>query len=296
MTMDRGTAGHRTAVHKATGESLAHAASLTWLTAGLCFLGFLLAVWAAAGGALPAMPGIAKTLMAVWLAAALLALIFVARLDFVVGFLIALFAFLVGWRIAGSYGLDRVSYPLIAVFLAFLALFFDTARRNLRSPKLGPDADATRLSVAEWHLTVVRLYVGLDIVPHFTEKLFAGPGPRMADVAAFAKLGVPAPEFFVLLGGACELGIAIGVGLGLFTRLAAICSVLYMLIATVIGNHFALGFIWASPGGGWEYPVLWSVLLISFAYAGAGRFSLDHAILRRTDPPRWLRRMMVRTG
>lgn len=29
--------------------------------------------------------------------------------------------------------------------------------------------------------------------------------------------------------------------------------------ATVIGGHFGLGFIWASPVGGWEYPLRFSV-------------------------------------
>ncbi len=277
-------------------ERLAYSGALRWLAAGLCGAGLVLAIWATAAGALPAMPLEAKLFMVAWLALAVVSLLVIVPGDFTVGFLVALLSFLVGWRVAGLHGLDRVSYPLIAPFLAFLALFFDTARRNLRSSRLGPAADALRLSLADWHLTVVRLYIGLDIVPHFVEKLFAGPGPRAEDVAAFTKLGVPAPELFVFLGGTIELGIAIGVGLGLLTRLAAVCSVIYMMVATIIGDHFSLGFIWASPGGGWEYPGFWSVLLLRCAFAGAGRFSLDHVILQRKLLPRPVRICMVRGG
>ncbi|MEM7025828.1 MAG: DoxX family protein [Pseudomonadota bacterium] len=126
--------------------------------------------------------------------------------------------------------------------------------------------------------TFVRIYIGFDMVPHFTEKLFAGPGPFGEDVAVFASLGLPIPGAFVVLGGFCEIGIAIGIGLGVLTRLAAPCAVLYFMIATLLGEHFGLGFIWASPGGGWEYPVLMMVLFASFAVTGGGRFSIDHTL------------------
>ena len=69
--------------------------------------------------------------------------------------------------------------------------------------------------------------------------------------------------------------------MGLLTRLAAVCAALYFLIATQIGGHFGLGFIWASPGGGWEYPTLMMVLFLSFMVRGGGVFSLDHALLNR---------------
>lgn len=279
-----------------TPERLVFASPLRWLVAALCTMGLVLAVFAGDGGSKEAMPTIAKIFMIGWLAIAAAAMIAITGKSIVAGFLIALLAFLIGWRIAGLYSVDWVRFPLIATFLGFVALFFDTARRNIRSPKLGPAADATRLSITDWHLTLFRLYVGLNIVPHFTEKLFAGPGPFQEDVAAFTKLGVPAPELFVYLGGACEFGIAVGVGLGLVTRFAAVGAALYMMIATLIGDHFSLGFIWASPGGGWEYPVLWAVLLISFAFTGGGRFSLDHVILQRVQLPKWIKLLMVRGG
>ena len=150
------------------------------------------------------------------------------------------------------------------------------------------------MTLADWHLTFIRLYIGLDFVPHFTEKLFVGAGPRMDDVKAFEQLGTPAPDALVWLAGLCELGAAIGVGLDLLTRLACIGTTLYLLIATLMGGHFALGFIWASLGGGWEHPVLWIVLILSFCYTGAGAFSIDGVLRRHFKLPGWVETLMVR--
>jgi putative oxidoreductase len=83
----------------------------------------------------------------------------------------------------------------------------------------------------------------------------------------------------------------LGLGLGLFTRLAGPCAALYYLnylIATVAGGHFGNGFIWVSPDGGWEYSVLMMVLLLSYTYAGSGPFSLDGALIRAGRMPRTL--------
>jgi putative oxidoreductase len=170
-----------------------------------------------------------------------------------------------------------------------LIVFFATAIRNRRLAE-----GAGRLSLGVWQLTFIRCYIGFDLVPHFTEKLFAGSGPRGEDVVAFTKLGVPIPEFFVILAGFCELGVAIGIGLGVLTRLAACGWALYFLIATILGHHFFLGFIWASPGGGWEYPVLMIALLLSFTVAGGGPFSIDAAVAGKLELPGWCLWLMGR--
>jgi putative oxidoreductase len=38
--------------------------------------------------------------------------------------------------------------------------------------------------------------------------------------------------------------------------------------------HAANGFTFSNPGGGWEFPVLWTVLLIVQALLGDGAWSL----------------------
>lgn len=239
-------------------------------------------------GAYASLPPVAVAFMVLWLVLAILALAVLPRVSFVPAYLVSLLCMLVSWRIAGLHGVDLVIYSLLVAFLIYLAMFGLIAWRSVHheDPKL-------KLDRTDWHETLIRIYIGFDLVPHFTEKLFAGPGPRNEDIKSFIELGVPAPEFFVTLAGFCELGIAIGIGLGLLTRLAAVCSALYFMIATILGHHFFLGFIWASPGGGWEYPVLMIVLLISFLLDGAGPFSIDNVILRRLTPPTWVRRLMV---
>ena len=241
-----------------------------------------------ASGAYASLPQGAVAFMVLWLLLGIVAFGLLPRLSFAVGFLVSLLCLLVSWRIAALQGIDLVIYGLLVAFLIYLAMFGLVAWRNIKQ-----EDPALKLGRMAWHLTLIRIYIGFDLVPHFTEKLFAGPGPRDEDIKAFIGLGVPAPEFFVTLAGFCELGIAIGIGLGLLTRLAAVCSAAYFMIATILGHHFFLGFIWASPGGGWEYPVLMMVLLISFVIGGAGQFSVDNVILRRLTPPAWVRRLMV---
>jgi putative oxidoreductase len=131
------------------------------------------------------------------------------------------------------------------------------------------------------------MYIGFDIAAHAAEKLFAGIMPFQQVVQAFVNLHVPYPAFFVTLAGLCEFGAAIALGLGLLTRLGAIAAALYLVIATYLGNHFLLGFIWANAGGGWEYPVLWTVFTLIFAVLGGGRFSLDYLMTSHYSLPKW---------
>lgn len=255
-------------------------------TAGLTAIGLLGAFYAAADVPAATFPTLAKFFTILWLALSVAITLFVTPHSFTAGFLGGLFCMLVGWRIAGLHGISHVTYPLLAAFAAFAVQFIDTVRTDLW---FGANA---RLSRAGWQLALVRTYIGFDMVPHFVEKLFAGPGPFMEDVNAFAHFGLPFPGAFVILAGLCELGIAIGIGMGLLTRLAAVCAALYFLIATLIGGHFGLGFIWASPGGGWEYPVLMMVLFLSFLFTGGGAFSLDRVLQEKDWLPPALRRFI----
>ncbi|MEM8570294.1 MAG: DoxX family protein [Pseudomonadota bacterium] len=200
-------------------------------------------------------------------------------------FLIGVFTVLVGWRIVALADLTLTMIACGATFLAYCLAFVGHARSALL---------AGHASGATVHLTFFRLYLGLDLVPHFSEKLFAGPVPRNEDVAAFESLGVPFPLAFVLVAGLVECAAAIGVGLGLLTRLAAPATVTYLMIATVMGGHFSLGFIWASPGGGWEYPLLWSVLILTFLFGGGRWLSLDAELARLRIVPRWAKPLLAR--
>jgi putative oxidoreductase len=187
---------------------------------------------------------------------------------FVPGFTVGLLTMLMGWRIAGLLDIELVAWALLPAFLSAIVVFFIARNEDLK--RTDPVMDAT-----QWGLTFLRLYVGFDLVPHFTEKLFAGSAARLEDISAFQSMNLSGAFWFVLVAGLCELGIAIGIGLGFLTRLAGACAALYFLIATYLGGHFGNGFIWASEGGGWEYPVLMIALFLVFTAIGATRFSLD---------------------
>lgn len=233
-------------------------------------------------------PRIAYIFMVSWL---LLAIVFclISYKEFVTGFLISLFSALVSWRIVAIYNDNgTIIIPFVVAFISYLGNFIYCARMNLKFP----EHYLHKISLASWQLIFIRLYIGLDFIPHFTEKLFAGPLPHMNDVHAFMSLGVPNPDMFVWLAGLCELGAAVAFALGFFMRIGACGAVLYLLIATYLGNHFSLGFIWAGPGGGWEFATMWAALIFSFAFTGSHEFSLDQRLEETFKLPAFIKKVL----
>ena len=249
-------------------NDLAPANTHHFIVGGLTGLGLIVACFALFTTPRDVLPLGAGLFMISFLVISTVVWLVVVPRSFVRGFLIGLLTMLMGWRIAGLLGVDLIAWTLLPAFLSAVIVFFLARREDLR--RTVPVMDGTH-----WGLTFLRVYVGFDLVPHFTEKLFAGSGPRLEDVAAFQSMDLSGAFYFVLIAGLCELGIAIGIGLGFLTRLAGICAALYFFIATYLGGHFSNGFIWASEGGGWEYPALMIVLFLVFAAIGTTRFSLD---------------------
>ena len=127
---------------------------------------------------------------------------------------------------------------------------------------------------------LLRVAAGAFLIPHGAQKLFG----------AFGGYGLEATgEFFqTQLGFANGYIAALGVGsvevfgglllaLGLFTRLAA-GSIAVMLAVAAITVHLGNGFFWNE--GGWEYPVLWTIIALMFVVRGGGQYSLDRLIGR----------------
>jgi putative oxidoreductase len=144
----------------------------------------------------------------------------------------------------------------------------------------------------EWQLLFIRLFIGFDLIPHFCEKLFAGQVIRGLDITSFANLHVPHAKATVIIAGFIELGGAFSLSCGFMTRLGAISLSIYLMVATYLGGHFLDGFIWASKGGGWEYPVFWTTLVLSFAVFGSGGFSIDRWLKDHYKIPLWIRALM----
>lgn len=205
-------------------------------------------------------------------------------------FLLSTFTFIASWRLAALANDTWAEYSYLVAFILIFIQFIITAKRSLNEKNI--QASANVVSIYEWQLVFVRLYIGCDLILHFCEKLFAGPIVRQGDINAFIQLGVPHATSFVFIAGVIEFAGAFSLSCGLFTRLGSVCLFTYLMVATFLGHHFSNGFIWAEPGGGWEYPVLWSVLVLSFAIAGATTFSLDEVLQERYKLPKAIKLLM----
>ena len=120
---------------------------------------------------------------------------------------------------------------------------------------------------------LVRVTAGLMIIPHGWPKLMAGVGPVAANT--LAKRGIePAEPLAVILilletlGGLC-------VALSLFTRFFAAAITIQM---TVIVYLHLPKFGWTERG--YEYPLMWGLVMLAIALRGGGPYSLDRRLGR----------------
>jgi putative oxidoreductase len=259
---------------------------LTTLTTISLFYG-LLATLVDHKAIIAMMPPIAFTFLMGWLVVAIISALLSYK-EFVCGFLLSAFSMMIAWRIAGIYNIEAITIPLLFTFIFLLSNFIYCAKDNIAKTPEGMQKAALYI----WQLIFIRMYIGFDFIPHFTEKLFAGPIPHQADVQSFVQLGVPHADAFVWLAGCCEFGAGIALCLGLLLRAGALGTVIYLGIATYLGHHFLLGFIWAGPGGGWEFATMWMILILSFALTGAHEFSIDQRLEDLYLLPRWITRWL----
>src|SRR5678815_5920956 len=120
---------------------------------------------------------------------------------------------------------------------------------------------------------LIRLTAGLILIPHGWPKLMMGINATAQ--MALVKRGIaPAEPLAVVLitletiGGLC-------VALGLFTRFWAAAIAIEM---GVIAWQYFPAFGWTRPG--YEYPLMWGLVMLAIALRGGGPYSLDRAIGR----------------
>jgi putative oxidoreductase len=124
----------------------------------------------------------------------------------------------------------------------------------------------------------VRAATGLFLMPHGAQKLFGlfgGYGPEATGQFFASKLGLPAS--FAVLAGSIEFFGGLALALGLLTRPAA-ALVFGLMAVAVVQVHLPNGYFWTD--GGFEYPLLWAILALSYVVKGGGRYSLDAKIGR----------------
>jgi len=155
----------------------------------------------------------------------------------------------------------------------------DTAT-SLVFPALGP----LYQTLAPYAEALLRAAVGLALVPHGlrnTFGFFPKTGVRSHNLTELAvqldndgyrpgRLWAPLISITQLVGGPL-------LALGLFTRVAAVPIVLFLIVTNVerwrVGKYF-----WNQLG--LEYTLMWTIAAFYFLVHGGGRISLDHVIGR----------------
>jgi putative oxidoreductase len=153
------------------------------------------------------------------------------------------------------------------------------------TPLFFPSLVSLYQSLAPWAEALLRVFVGLALVPHGLRNTFGmwpSTGVRAHNLTELAaqldqdgyrpgKFWAPAISITQLVGGPL-------LALGLFTRLAAIPIVIFLVVSNFerwrVGGYF-----WNKTG--LEYTLMWTLAALYFLVQGGGTISLDHLLLGR---------------
>lgn len=121
---------------------------------------------------------------------------------------------------------------------------------------------------APYAALLLRVSLGVAFLAHAFLKIavFTIPGT----VAFFESIGYPG--FFAYLVIVAELGGGLALIAGTFTRVVSLALVPVLIGAVV--QHAGNGWLFTNEGGGWEFPALWTVLLLVQALLGGGAYAL----------------------
>ena len=120
---------------------------------------------------------------------------------------------------------------------------------------------------------LVRLTVGLMLLPHGIPKLLEGVQATAAK--ALTRRGIEAAEPLAVVLILLETVGGLCVALGLFTRFFAAAITVEM---AVIAYHHLPKFGWTGPG--YEYPLMWGLIMLAVALRGGGPFSIDRKLAK----------------
>jgi putative oxidoreductase len=139
-------------------------------------------------------------------------------------------------------------------------------------------------SLSPFTYALLRIVVGLALVPHGLRNTFGAfpnTGVRSHSVAELAQQldrdGYRPGRLWALLISLTQLVAGPLLALGLFTRLAAVPVVVFLIVANIerwrVGKYF-----WNQLG--LEYTLMWTVAAIFILVHGGGLISLDHLLGR----------------
>jgi putative oxidoreductase len=124
-------------------------------------------------------------------------------------------------------------------------------------------------------ITILRVGTGAIFAAHGAQKLFVYGFAGVT--GAFQGMGVPLPGITGPLTGLVEFFAGLALVVGLLTRLAGFGLAITMLGAISL-VHLSAGFF--APKG-FEFPLALLAAVVSLAFTGAGRYSIDALIAGR---------------
>ena len=125
---------------------------------------------------------------------------------------------------------------------------------------------------------LIRLTAGGTLLVHGWGKL-TGAGVSAFASGVLARRGIEPSLPLAYIVFFTETVGALCLILGLFTRVAAAMIAIEMAVITFV-VHWPNGFSWSAPGGGWEFPFFWGLIVFAIALRGGGPYSLDRALGR----------------
>ncbi len=125
---------------------------------------------------------------------------------------------------------------------------------------------------ADYAALILRVSTGVYFIAHGWMKVAVFTPAGTAGY--FDSIGLPG--FLGYLTIAAELLGGLALIAGVWTRAVSLALVPVLLGAAWFG-HGANGFFFSNPNGGWEYPVLWAIVMVALALLGNGA----HALTRR---------------
>jgi putative oxidoreductase len=128
-------------------------------------------------------------------------------------------------------------------------------------------------NTAPYGALLLRVSMGILFVAHgFYAKvmLFSMDGV----VQSFAGLGLPA--WFAWLVMLYETIGGLMLILGLYSRWVAVLLGVHLLFAAYLG-HASNGWLFSSPGGGYEFPLFWAIACFALMLLGDGALAMKRS-------------------
>lgn len=125
-------------------------------------------------------------------------------------------------------------------------------------------------SNADLAATLLRVTSGVWFLLHAGLKIFVFTPAGTAGF--FESIGLPGPLAYLVIAAELLGGLALLAGFK--TRIVAVALSL-ILIGSIYTPHFAAGFFFSNPNGGWEFPAFWAITLWVLALLGNGAYSVS---------------------